>query len=57
MNVKPQPYPPRRQRISTAHTYEVRYWARKFGVTAEQLQRAVRLVGDAVEDVRRQLGK
>ena len=45
------------QRISTAQDYETRYWAHKFGVTAEQLQRAIRQVGNAAEDVRRHLGK
>ncbi|MGZ8156650.1 MAG: DUF3606 domain-containing protein [Burkholderiales bacterium] len=35
--------------------YEVRYWAKEFNVSAEQIRSAVRKVGPAVEDVRREL--
>lgn len=35
-----------RQRISLSDDYEVRDWARKFGVTSEQLKAAVAAVGN-----------
>lgn len=40
-----------RTRISLSEDYEVRDWAKKFGVTKEQLTAAVRCVGnpEAVE--------
>jgi len=46
-----------RQRINTEQDYEVRDWARKFGVSPDQLKDAVQAVGPIAEDVRRHLGK
>ena len=48
---------PDRQRISTSEEYEVRDWARKFGVTPEELRDAVARVGTEAENVKRYLGK
>jgi Protein of unknown function (DUF3606) len=35
--------------------YEVRYWMEKFGVTREDLERAVQKVGVMAKDVEREL--
>lgn len=48
---------PDRQRISTDEEYEVRDWAKKFGVTPEELKAAVARVGTEAENVKRYLGK
>ena len=45
-----------RQRISLSQDYEVRDWAKKFGVTEAALRTAVERVGDRAEDVERELG-
>ena len=44
-----------RQRINVNQDYELRDWSRKFGVTPEQLKRAVAKVGDRAADVEREL--
>lgn len=44
-------------RINVNEAYEVHYWSRKFGVTAEELHDAVAAVGPTVADVQRELGK
>lgn len=44
-----------RQRINVHQDYELRDWSRKFGVTPEQLKRAVAKVGDRADDVEREL--
>ncbi|HEV2083245.1 MAG TPA: DUF3606 domain-containing protein [Brevundimonas sp.] len=44
-----------RQRISLSEDYEVRDWAKKFGVTEEGLRAAVQKVGDRADDVEREL--
>ena len=44
-----------RQRINVNQDYELRDWSRKFGVTPEQLKRAVAKVGDRADDVEREL--
>ena len=46
-----------RRRISVSEDYEVRDWAKKFGVTEDDLRAAVERVGDQAEDVQRELGK
>ena len=46
---------PDRQRISLSEDYEVRDWARKFGVTEDGLRAAVARVGDMADDVEREL--
>ena len=37
--------PPDRSQVNVDHEYERRYWAHKFGVTEEELRRAVETVG------------
>ncbi len=44
-----------RRRINVNEDYELRDWAKKFGVTGEQLKAAVAKVGDRAEDVERHL--
>lgn len=44
-----------RQRISLEEDYEVRDWAKKFGVTAEELREAVKAVGDRADAVEQHL--
>lgn len=40
-----------RKRINLHEDYEVRDWSRKFGVTPDELKRAVGAVGDNAADV------
>lgn len=40
-----------RARISLSEDYEVRDWAKKFGVTPEELKAAVAAVGNQAADV------
>lgn len=47
---------PDRQRISLSQDYEVRDWAKKFGVSEEALREAVGRVGPQADDVARALG-
>lgn len=47
---------PDRDRINVHEEYEVRDWAKKFGVSHERLKAAVDRVGPMVTDVRRELG-
>jgi hypothetical protein len=44
-----------RKRINVNQDYELRDWSKKFGVTPEELKRAVAKVGDRAEDVEREL--
>jgi AraC-like DNA-binding protein len=44
-----------RQRINVHQDYELRDWSRKFGVSPEELKRAVAKVGDRATDVEREL--
>jgi hypothetical protein len=44
-----------RQRINVNQDYELRDWSKKFGVTPEELKRAVAKVGDRAVDVEREL--
>jgi hypothetical protein len=44
-----------RQRINVNQDYELRDWSKKFGVTPEELKRAVAKVGDRASDVEREL--
>jgi hypothetical protein len=46
-----------RKRINVNEDYELRYWTEKFGVSAEDLKRAVERVGPMADDVARALGK
>jgi len=44
-----------RQRINVNQAFELRDWANKFGVTAEELKRAVAEVGDRADQVEQHL--
>lgn len=44
-----------RSRISLSEDYEVRDWAKKFGVSAEELKSAVRAVGNDAQAVQAHL--
>ena len=46
-----------RELINTGENYEVEYWSNKFNVTPEQLKAAVKMVGNSVEQVKKQLNK
>lgn len=48
---------PDRDRINVHEPYELRDWAKHFGVTEEQVRKAVTKVGVMVKDVQRELGK
>ena len=48
---------PDRDRINVNEDYELRDWAKKFGVSPEELRRAVQQVGDRADAVRHHLGK
>jgi len=43
--------------INTSENYEVEYWSKKFGVSAEELKAAVKAAGNSVSAVRKQLNK
>jgi len=42
---------PDRQRISLSQDYEVQDWSKKFGVTPDELRKAVNQVGNNADDV------
>lgn len=44
-------------RINVNEDYELRDWAKKFGVSPEEVRRAVQQVGDRADAVRQHLGK
>ena len=44
-----------RKRINVNEDYELRDWAKKFGVTSERLKAAVRAVGDDAQTVEQHL--
>ena len=46
-----------RKRINVHEEYELRDWSTKFGISTEELKRAVKQVGDSAEAVRKHLGK
>jgi len=48
---------PDRDRINTSEDYEVRDWAKRFGVSADALKAAVKKAGPMANDVARTLGK
>lgn len=50
-----QPQDPKQ--INVHEAWELNYWTRKFGVTAEQLKAAVKAVGTQAVDVAKYLGK
>ena len=48
---------PDRDKINVKEDYELRDWSKKFGVSKEELKKAVQKVGTSAEAVRKQLGK
>ena len=46
-----------RDRINVREEYELRDWSKKFGVSKEELKKAVESVGNSAEAVRKHLGK
>jgi hypothetical protein len=46
-----------RDRINIHQDYEVRDWSKKFGVSQEELKKAVQKVGNSAEAVRKHFGK
>ena len=48
---------PDRSRINLNEDYEVSYWSERFGITKEQLTKAVEKVGNSPEDIARLVGK
>jgi hypothetical protein len=46
-----------RNRINVNEDYELQDWSKKFGVSREELKKAVQKVGDSAEAVRKHLGK
>lgn len=47
--------PQDRSKINMQEAYEVKYWAREFGVSRELLQKAVDKVGNSAAAVRKEL--
>ncbi|MCD6044394.1 MAG: hypothetical protein K0R40_3997 [Burkholderiales bacterium] len=43
-------------RINVEQDHEVQYWADKFGVSRDEIRRAVKAAGPMVKDVRERLG-
>ena len=46
-----------RDRINVNEDYELRGWSKKFGVSQDELKKAVQKVGPSVDAVRKHLGK
>ena len=46
-----------RERVNINEEWEVRWWTKKWGVSAEQLRAAVLAVGVMARDVAKKLGK
>lgn len=46
---------PDRKRIALGEAHEVRYWTQKFGVSEEELRRAVEEVGNSAAEVEKRL--
>jgi hypothetical protein len=49
--------PQDRSRVNVEQDYELRYWSEKFGVSSDQLRKAVQQVGTSADTVARHLGK
>lgn len=45
-----------RSHISMAQAHEVHYWTRHFGISKDDLQRAIEKVGTSAAAVRKELG-
>ncbi|CAD1790702.1 hypothetical protein CPBF426_12950 [Xanthomonas arboricola pv. juglandis] len=48
---------PDRDRVNVNEDYELQYWTKALGVSAEELRAAVKAVGPTAAAVRRHLGK
>jgi hypothetical protein len=48
---------PDRDRINTKENYEVEYWTKELGISAEELRKAVEKAGTSAEAVRKYLKK
>lgn len=48
---------PDRSLINTHEDYEVRYWSKKFGISAEKLKETVHKVGNSAKKVQNALKK
>jgi uncharacterized protein DUF3606 len=48
---------PDRDRINMNEDYEVQYWTKELGITADQLRDAIKAVGPTADAVRSHLGK
>lgn len=46
---------PDRKRIALGEEREVRYWTERFGVSEDELHRAVEQVGNSVDEVEKRL--
>lgn len=46
-----------KERVNVQDASDLTRWARRLGITPEQLRRAVRQVGPLVDNLRRYLGK
>jgi hypothetical protein len=46
---------PDRSKITVTSANEIRYWVKHFGVTREELERAVERVGNSAASVRKEL--
>jgi Protein of unknown function (DUF3606) len=46
---------PDRSKISVTSSHEIKYWIKHFGVTREELERAVERVGNSAASVRKEL--
>jgi hypothetical protein len=46
---------PDRSRISLSQQHEVAYWTKRFGVSRERLEQAIKAVGNGAEAVERHL--
>lgn len=44
-------------KVNVHESWELEYWSKKFGVTKEQLKKAVEAVGVSAEAVKKHLGK
>jgi len=48
---------PDRDRINVSEDYELQYWSKKFGISAEKLKSAVKAVGTSAKAVEAHLQK
>jgi hypothetical protein len=48
---------PDRDRINVHENYEVEYWTKTLGITAEELRKAVQAAGNSTEAVKQHLKK